>query len=45
MRNAELHKLYSFPNIVRMIQRKSIRLARYVGRMGEKSIQNIDGKS
>jgi hypothetical protein len=32
----ELHKLYSSPNIIRMIKSRWIRRAGYVARMGEK---------
>jgi hypothetical protein len=34
LHNEELHNLYSSPNIIRMIKSKTMRLARYVSRMG-----------
>jgi hypothetical protein len=34
--NEELHNLYSFPNIIRMIKSRRMRLAEHVARMGEK---------
>jgi hypothetical protein len=45
LRNAELHNVYSLPNIVRMIKPRIMRLAKCVGRKGKKNIQNLDGKS
>jgi hypothetical protein len=35
MRNEELHKLYSSPNIIRQIKSRRIRWAGHVARMGE----------
>jgi hypothetical protein len=35
LHNEELHKLYSFPNIIRQIKSKRMRWARHVARMGE----------
>jgi hypothetical protein len=36
LHNAELHNLYSSPNIIRMIKSRRMRLAGHVARMGEK---------
>jgi hypothetical protein len=36
LRNEELHKLYSSPNIIRMIKSRRMRWAGHVARMGEK---------
>jgi hypothetical protein len=36
LHNEELHKLYSSPNIIRMIKSRRMRWAGYVARMGEK---------
>jgi hypothetical protein len=36
--NDELHKLYSSPNIVRVIKSRRMRWAEYVARMGEERI-------
>jgi hypothetical protein len=33
--NEGLHKLYTSPNIVRMIKLRRLRVVRHVGRMGE----------
>jgi hypothetical protein len=35
MHNENLHKLYSSPNIIRMIKSRRMRWARHVARMGE----------
>jgi hypothetical protein len=35
LRNGELHKLYSSPNIVRLIRSRRLRWAGHVTRMGE----------
>jgi hypothetical protein len=37
LHNEELHKLYSSPNIIRMIKSRRMRFAGHVARMGEKS--------
>jgi hypothetical protein len=36
LHNEELHNLYSFPIVIRMIKSKKMRWARYIARMGEK---------
>jgi hypothetical protein len=36
LQNAEIHDLYSSPNIIRMIKSRRIRWAGHVARMGEK---------
>jgi hypothetical protein len=36
LHNEELHKLYSLPNIIRMIKSRRMRWEGYVARMGEK---------
>jgi hypothetical protein len=36
LHNEELHKLYSWPNIIRMIKSRRMRLAGRVAGMGEK---------
>jgi hypothetical protein len=36
LHNDELHKLYSSPNIIRMIKSRRMRWTGYVARMGEK---------
>jgi hypothetical protein len=36
LHNEELHNLYSFPSIIRIIKSRRIRLAGHVARMGEK---------
>jgi hypothetical protein len=36
LHNEELHNLYSSPNIIRMINSRTMRLARGLARMGEK---------
>jgi hypothetical protein len=42
----ELHSLYSFPDIIRQIKLRRIRLAGHVARMGgEKSVQGFSGKA
>jgi hypothetical protein len=35
LRNAELHNLYASPNVIRMINSRSMRWVRYVERIGE----------
>jgi hypothetical protein len=36
LRNEELHKLFSWPNIIRMTKPRRMRWAGHVARMGEK---------
>jgi hypothetical protein len=36
--NEELHNLYSFPNIIRMINSRSTRWAEHVARMGRRGM-------
>jgi hypothetical protein len=36
LHNEELHSLYSFPSIIRIIKSRKMRLAGHVARMGEK---------
>jgi hypothetical protein len=36
LHNEELHNLYSFPSIIRMIKSRKMRWAGHVARMGEK---------
>jgi hypothetical protein len=37
--NKELHKLYSSPNVIRMIKYRKMKWAWYVERVGEESIE------
>jgi hypothetical protein len=45
LHNEELHNLYSLPCIIRMIKSRRMRCAGNVTHMGDKCIQDFDGKA
>jgi hypothetical protein len=45
LHNGELHNLYSFPSIIRMIKSRRMKWVGHVARMGEECILDIGGKA